>query len=145
MLRLQVTHSSAPPHGHHLEIPSAALVEPASSSALTAVAGDRESAPATSTERSTQPNVIETLNELWVTVGCRSVWATPSKAERLRQLAKVTNTERMSIAREAARQALALQAHRALPSTINRVPMARMDDDVLIRERTEIEPAAWAD
>lgn len=82
-----------------------------------------------------------------MTVGCRSVWATPNKAERelLRQLAKVTNTARMSIAREAARQALALQAHGALPSTINRVPMARMDDDVLIRERTEIEPAAWAD
>lgn len=64
--------SSVPPHGHHLEMPSVAVAEPASNSVADTSAQPSEQTPA-----------IDTLAALWAAVGCRSNWATPTKADRL--------------------------------------------------------------
>lgn len=64
--------SSVPPHGHHLEMPSVAVVEPASNSMAETSAPPSEQTPA-----------IGTLAALWTAVGCRSNWTTPIKAQRM--------------------------------------------------------------
>lgn len=75
---------------------------------------------ATPAERAaTQPKAIEALNELWVKVGCRSVWTKPTDAEREQQhhlainraaTACQTRAERMQAARNAEAHAKARQA-----------------------------------
>lgn len=125
--------SPVPSGGHHLDKPSTAVIEPASSRALTAVASDRESAPATSAERATQPKAIETLNELWVKVGCRSNWMTPAKVERMRR------------AREA--QQRAIDRHHTKPVATALAGAVHVNQDGLTRVRDEHahDLAAWAD
>jgi hypothetical protein len=148
--------SPVPSAGHHLEKPSTAVVEPAPSSALTAVASDRESAPATNTECATQPETISTLADLWAAVGCRSVWTKPKdvERERLHQLAKdsaatacQTTAKRMQAARDAEAHAKARQANRTKPAAMALAGAVHVDHDGLTRERDEHahDLAAWAD
>lgn len=146
--------SPVPSGGHHLEKPSTAVVEPAPSSALMAVASDRETAPATSTERATQPPAIDSLAALWTAVGCRSMWTSPTAAERerLHQLAKnraatacQTTAKRMQVAKDAEASAKARQAARLKSSSVIR-PDVRTGDDGLTRERDySHDLSAWAD
>jgi hypothetical protein len=147
--------SPVPSGGHHLEKPSTSVVGPAPSSALTAVASDRESAPATNTECATQPEAIRTLADLWAAVGCRSVWKKPTDAERerLHQLAKdraatacQTTAKRMQAARDAEAHAKARQAHRH-KSAAAPAGAVHVDHDGLTRERDEFshDTTAWND
>ena len=148
--------SPVPSGGHHLEKPSTAVVEPAPSSAMTAVAGNREAAPATTDKPANQPPAIETLADLWAAVGCRSVWTKPTdvERERLHQLAKdratkasQTSAERMRVARDAEASAKARRASRTKSSNVISLPTVRVEDDGVIRERDELahDLSAWAD
>lgn len=114
--------SSVPPHGHHLEMPSVAVVEPASNSTADTSAQPSEQTPA-----------IDTLAALWAAVGCRSNWTTSSKAERLRR------------ARDA--QQIAIHRPRPKPATTAAPAGAARDDDSLTREQDEHthDLSAWID
>lgn len=148
--------SPVPSGGHHLDMPSTAVVEPASSSALTAVVANRETAPATSTEPAIQLQAIDTLAGLWAAVGCRSAWTKPTDAERerLHQLAKdratkasQTTAERMQAARDAEARAKARHVRNAPPVACVRAGAFHIDHDGVTRERDEHahDLSAWAD
>lgn len=90
------------------------------------------------------PEAISSLAELWVAIGCRSVWQQPtdSERERLNQLAMnrpgkapKTSAERMQAAREA--EARAIDRHRNKPSTAATAGAITRQDDGLTRERDE--------
>lgn len=104
----------------------------------------------------TQPKAIETLNELWVKVGCRSVWTAPTNVERERvhQLAQVratkarkTTTERMQAAKDAEASAKARQASRTKPAALAPAGAVHSDHDGLTREHDEHahDLSAWND
>lgn len=102
-----------------------------------------------------QPQAIDSLNALWVAVGCRSVWTKPIDAEcdRLHQLAheRTTkacqrNAERMQAARDAEASAMARQAHRK-KSAAAPAGAVHVGHDGLTRVRDEFahDTAAWND
>jgi len=81
----------------------------------------------------TQPKAIETLEELWMKVGCQSNWMTHTKAERMRR------------ARDA--QQRAIDRHRSKPAAPAPAGAVHVDHDGLIRERDEFshDTTAWND
>lgn len=59
-MKATFSHSSVPPHGHHLDMPSAALKSKGNVG---------------------KGKPIEALNELWAAVGCRSHWKGPANQQ----------------------------------------------------------------
>lgn len=111
--------SSVPPHGHHLEMPSVAVVEPATNSTADTSAQPSEQTPA-----------IDTLDKLWAVVGCRVIKGLPKH-------------ERVQIARAVQQQVT--DRHRSMPATTAPAGAAhhhghqttRVTDGGLTRERDD--------
>ncbi len=81
----------------------------------------------------TEPEAIETLEELWMKVGCQSNWMTPAKAERMRR------------ARDA--QQRAIDRHHTKRVATAPAGAVHVDHDGLTRERDEFshDTTAWND
>ncbi len=99
----------------------------------TTLASAQKAPPATVAEPVNQSQAIHTLAALWATVGCRSSWTAPTKAERMMR------------AREA--QQRAIDRHRLKPATLAPVVDHCQDHDGLTRERDEHahDLSAWND